>query len=244
MIDGSHHSYEDNVALTKKLWNTPTITALWSKANSAGWKAWRTTSRSRPAWAAIPIPPRCRTLWSAPASIPWPSPSAPATGLQVQARNQAPAAVRHSGGYFKPPARLPHRAARRKLRHPGIRRDDQPIRRHMPDAMGVPEDMLRKAAAMSVCKINIDSDLRLAMTGTIRKFFAENPPCSTPGLSQARKGRDPCHGRPQDQKRSRLRRQGVKPVGFRPDWGEQAPPNRQFQPYSAKTTKKHAGPLP
>ena len=35
--------------------------------------------------------------------------------------------------------------------------------------------MLRKAASMAVCKINIDSDLRLAMTGTIRKFFAENP---------------------------------------------------------------------
>ncbi len=45
----------------------------------------------------------------------------------------------------------------------------------MPDAIGVPEDQLRKAAALSVCKINIDSDLRLAMTGTIRKFFTENP---------------------------------------------------------------------
>lgn len=45
----------------------------------------------------------------------------------------------------------------------------------MPDAIGIPEDMLRKAAGMSVCKINIDSDLRLAMTGTIRKYFAENP---------------------------------------------------------------------
>ena len=45
----------------------------------------------------------------------------------------------------------------------------------MPGAKGVPEDMLRKAASMAVCKINIDSDLRLAMTGTIRKFFAENP---------------------------------------------------------------------
>ncbi len=45
----------------------------------------------------------------------------------------------------------------------------------MPDAIGVPEDMLRKAASMAVCKINIDSDLRLAMTGTIRKYFAENP---------------------------------------------------------------------
>ncbi len=45
----------------------------------------------------------------------------------------------------------------------------------MPDAIGVPEDMLRKAASMAVCKINIDSDLRLAMTGTIRKYFNENP---------------------------------------------------------------------
>ena len=45
----------------------------------------------------------------------------------------------------------------------------------MPDAIGVPEDMLREAARMAVCKINIDSDLRLAMTATIRKYFAENP---------------------------------------------------------------------
>ncbi len=45
----------------------------------------------------------------------------------------------------------------------------------MPGAQGVPEDMLRQAARSAVCKINIDSDLRLAMTGTIRKYFAENP---------------------------------------------------------------------
>ncbi len=45
----------------------------------------------------------------------------------------------------------------------------------MPDAIGIPEDMLRKAASMAVCKINIDSDLRLAMTGTIRKHFNEHP---------------------------------------------------------------------
>ncbi len=46
---------------------------------------------------------------------------------------------------------------------------------NMPDAIGVPEDMLREAARMAVCKINIDSDLRLAMTGTIRKYFHDNP---------------------------------------------------------------------
>lgn len=45
----------------------------------------------------------------------------------------------------------------------------------MPGARGVPEDMLRKAASMAVCKINIDSDLRLAMTATVRRIFAENP---------------------------------------------------------------------
>ena len=45
----------------------------------------------------------------------------------------------------------------------------------MPDAVGIPEEQLRQAARSAVCKINIDSDLRLAMTGTIRKFFAEHP---------------------------------------------------------------------
>ena len=45
----------------------------------------------------------------------------------------------------------------------------------MPNAIGVPEEQLRKAASLSVCKINIDSDLRLAMTGTIRQYFNEHP---------------------------------------------------------------------
>lgn len=46
---------------------------------------------------------------------------------------------------------------------------------NMPDAVGVPEDQLRKAAKSAVCKINIDSDLRLAMTGSIRQFMVEHP---------------------------------------------------------------------
>ena len=45
----------------------------------------------------------------------------------------------------------------------------------MPDAIGIPEDMLREAAKMAVCKINVDSDLRLAMTAAVRKYLAENP---------------------------------------------------------------------
>ena len=45
----------------------------------------------------------------------------------------------------------------------------------MPDAVGIPEAQLRQAARGAVCKINIDSDLRLAMTGTIRQYFNEHP---------------------------------------------------------------------
>ncbi|MBQ4370381.1 MAG: class II fructose-bisphosphate aldolase, partial [Oscillospiraceae bacterium] len=45
----------------------------------------------------------------------------------------------------------------------------------MPDAIGIPEDMLRTAAKMAVCKINIDSDLRLAMTAGVREHLAAHP---------------------------------------------------------------------
>ena len=45
----------------------------------------------------------------------------------------------------------------------------------MPDAVGIPEEQLREAARMAVCKINIDSDLRLAMTACIRQYFHEHP---------------------------------------------------------------------
>ena len=45
----------------------------------------------------------------------------------------------------------------------------------MPDAIGIPESQLREAAKLAVCKINIDSDIRLAMTASIRKYLAENP---------------------------------------------------------------------
>jgi len=46
---------------------------------------------------------------------------------------------------------------------------------NVPDAIGIPEDMLRHAATMAVCKINIDSDLRLAVTAAVRKHLVEHP---------------------------------------------------------------------
>ena len=45
----------------------------------------------------------------------------------------------------------------------------------LPDAVGIPEEQLREASKSAVCKINIDSDSRLAMTAAIRKYLAENP---------------------------------------------------------------------
>lgn len=45
----------------------------------------------------------------------------------------------------------------------------------MEDAIGIPEEMLRQAARSAVCKINIDSDIRMAMTAAIRKYMGENP---------------------------------------------------------------------
>ena len=46
---------------------------------------------------------------------------------------------------------------------------------NLPNAVGIPEEQLRKAAKSAVCKINIDSDSRLAMTGAIRRHMAQNP---------------------------------------------------------------------
>jgi len=45
----------------------------------------------------------------------------------------------------------------------------------IPGAKGVPEEMFSQATALGVAKINVDTDLRLALTGAIRKYFAENP---------------------------------------------------------------------
>jgi len=45
----------------------------------------------------------------------------------------------------------------------------------MPDAMGVPEEAITKASKMAICKVNIDTDLRMALTAKIRQVFAEKP---------------------------------------------------------------------
>ena len=59
----------------------------------------------------------------------------------------------------------------------------------MPNAIGIPESELKKAAALAVCKINIDSDLRVAFTAAIRKHLSENPSTSTPASTSATRAR-------------------------------------------------------
>ena len=83
--------------------------------------------------------------------------------------------LRRSEGSFQASARFPDRAARLVLRPAGLCQDDQRQRRQDAQRHRRSEDQLREAAKLSVCKINIDSDLRLAMTGTIRQFFNEHP---------------------------------------------------------------------
>ena len=50
----------------------------------------------------------------------------------------------------------------------------------MKDAIGVPEELLSKASKMAVCKINIDSDIRLACYAPLRKYMLDNPSCFDP----------------------------------------------------------------
>ena len=79
----------------------------------------------------------------------------------------------------------------------------------MPDAVGIPEEQLREAARSAVCKINIDSDLRLAMTGTIRQFFNEHPDKFDPKNIEARKSQYQGIGAPQAGGCSGLQRQSI-----------------------------------
>lgn len=78
-------------------------------------------------------------------------------------------------------ARLPDRPARAASSVPQeFVKEINQFGGNMPDAIGIPEEQLAKAAKMAVCKINIDSDIRLAMTASIRKYFAEHPDHLTP----------------------------------------------------------------
>ena len=115
-----------------------------------------------------------------PAATPWPSPSArQPRRLQVHRRLSAPATSRASWCRLRCASTCWRRSPSRLPGFPIVLHGSSSVPQEyvkminenggkMPDAVGIPEEELRHAAQLSVCKINIDSDLRLAMTGTIR----------------------------------------------------------------------------
>ncbi|MCX7842106.1 MAG: class II fructose-1,6-bisphosphate aldolase [Clostridia bacterium] len=176
MIDGSHHSFEENIALTKKVVDYAHERGVTVEGELGRLAGIEDDVNVSDADAAYTDPAQVEEFVAK-------------TGVDSLA-----IAIGTSHGAYKfKPGQTP------KLRFDILEKIQQrlpnfPIVLHgassvipefveminkyggkMPDAIGIPEDMLRKAASMAVCKINIDSDLRLAMTASIRKYFAENP---------------------------------------------------------------------
>ena len=176
MIDGSHYSYEENVALTKKVVDYAhkyNVTVEGELGRLAGIEDAVNVSAED-------------SCYTNPAEVQY---FVERTGVD----SLAIAIVTSHGAYKFKPGQKPQLRFD-ILQEVSERLPGFPIVLHgassvipefveiinqyggkMPDAIGIPEEMLRKAATMAVCKINIDSDLRLAMTAAIRKYMAENP---------------------------------------------------------------------
>ena len=184
MIDGSHHSYEDNVALTKKVVDYAHAHGVVVEGELgvlAGVEddvVAETSSYTRPEEVEDFV---TRTGVDSLAISIGTSHGAYKFTAKQCTRNE-------KGILIPPPLRFDILEEIEK-RLPGV-----PIVLHgassvpqdfvaeinslggkMPDAIGIPEEQLRKAASMAVCKINIDSDIRLAMTAGIRRVFANEP---------------------------------------------------------------------
>ncbi len=176
MIDGSHHSFEDNIALTKKVVDYAHERGVVVEGELGRLAGIEDAVNVSDADAAYTDPAQVEEFVSK-------------TGVDSLA---IAIGTSHGAYKFKPgqnpqlrfdilekiEARLPNFPIVLHGASSVIPKYVEMINSNggkMPDAIGIPEDMLRKAASMAVCKINIDSDLRLAMTGSIRKYFTENP---------------------------------------------------------------------
>ena len=184
MIDGSHHSFEDNIAVTKRVVEYAHAHGVWVEAELG-----------RLAGVEEDV--------SSEHSI-YTDPDQAVEFVERSGCDSLAIAIGTSHGAYKFTAAQCTRNEKGELVPPPLRFDilDEVVKRlpgfpivlhgsssvpqefvrmvnefggKMPDAVGIPEEQLRKAARSAVCKINIDSDLRLAMTGTIRKFMAEHP---------------------------------------------------------------------
>lgn len=176
MIDGSHHSFEDNIELTKKVVDYAHARGVVVEGELGRLAGIEDAVNVSEADAAFTNPAEVEEFVTR-------------TGVDSLA---IAIGTSHGAYKFKPGQKPQLRFD--ILEEVGRRLPNFPIVLHgassvipefveminsnggkMPDAIGIPEDMLRQAAKMAVCKINIDSDLRLAMTGSIRKYFNEHP---------------------------------------------------------------------
>ena len=184
MIDGSHHSFEDNIAVTKRVVEYAHAHGVWVEAELgrlAGVEEDVSSEHSiyTDPDQAVEFVERsgCDSL-------------AIAIGTSHGAYKFKPEqCTRNEQGILVPPPLRFDVLKEVSKRLPGFpivlhgsssvpQEYVKMINEHggkMPNAIGVPEDQLREAAKLSVCKINIDSDLRLAMTGTVRAFLDEHP---------------------------------------------------------------------
>jgi fructose-bisphosphate aldolase class II len=176
MIDGSHHSFEDNIALTKKVVEYAHERGVTVEGELGRLEGVEDDVKVSAADASYTRPEEVEEFVTR-------------TGVDSLA---IAIGTSHGAFKFKPGTKPQLRfdiLEEVEKRLPGF-----PIVLHgassvpkefadeinkyggkMDDAIGIPEEMLRQASKMAVCKINIDSDLRMAMTASIRKYFAENP---------------------------------------------------------------------
>ena len=184
MIDGSHHSFEENIAVTKRVVEYAHAHGVWVEAELgrlAGVEEDVSSEHSiyTDPDQAVEFVERsgCDSL-------------AIAIGTSHGAYKFKPeqCTVNEKGILVPPPLRFDvlEEVSKRLPGFPIVLHGSSSVPQEyvkminehggkMPNAIGVPEEQLRQAARLSVCKINIDSDLRLAMTGTIRQFMDEHP---------------------------------------------------------------------
>ena len=181
MIDGSHHSFEDNIALTKKVVEYAHDKGVVVEGELGKLAGIEDDVKVADADAAYTQPDEVEEFVSR-------------TGVDSLA---IAIGTSHGAFKFKPgqkpqlrfdilaeiEKRLPnfpivlHGASSVSQEYVKIIQENGG---NLADAIGIPEDMLRQAAKSAVCKINIDSDLRLAMTAGIRQVLAQNPAAFDP----------------------------------------------------------------
>ena len=177
MIDGSHHSFEDNIALTKKVVeyaHSKGVVVEGELGQLAGIEDDVKVSDADASYThpdevgGVCIPHRRGFPGNRYRNQP--------RRFQVQTRPETPASLR--AFWTKFPRDCPDSPLCFTER-PSVSQEYVKIIQenggNLADAIGIPEDMLRRAAKSAVCKINIDSDLRLAMTAGVRQVLFNKP---------------------------------------------------------------------